>query len=63
LSQNESLYELAQDKRVDQIKKDFEKRIGQQKKRFVENSLRPKGPTDIDDIYATSELSCVFFHK
>jgi 3'-phosphoadenosine 5'-phosphosulfate sulfotransferase (PAPS reductase)/FAD synthetase len=64
-SQSESLDELAQPKRIAEIKKDYEKR----KKRFLKKAKQIKNPlhpdedvVDLDDLYGKSKV-CLACHK
>ncbi len=66
-SQGESLEELEKPERIEQIKKDFEKRLSMEEKRRRRNPLR-EGSTDlldIDDLYLEDEGNgaCLVCHK
>lgn len=62
-SQGESLSELSKPERMEQIKRDHEKRVQLLKKKKVQNPLRPDDePMDIDEIYGQSKY-CLPCHK
>ena len=62
-SQGESLQELSQPERVQQIKADYEKRLLRAKLKKKVNPLRPDSQLiDIDDVFGQSKL-CVTCHK
>ena len=61
--QGESLDELAEPSRVEQIKADYDKRMERAKKKRLKNALRPDDtPIDIDELYGASKV-CVTCHK
>ena len=62
-SQGESLEELARPERIDEIKRDHEKRKSRIRNRIQINPLRPNSePLDIDDLYGQAK-SCLVCHK
>lgn len=62
-SQGESLVELSQPERIQQIKEDYEKRLQRVKAKRKANPLRPDSQLiDIDDIYGQVKL-CITCHK
>lgn len=62
-SEGESLDELAQPERIQQIKADHERRLARQRNKFQANPLRPNSePLDIDDLYGNLK-SCITCHK
>lgn len=62
-SQGESLEELEQPKRVEQIRKDHEKRLAKMRLNTQPNPLRPDSePLDIDDLYGKAKV-CLACHK
>ena len=64
-SQGESLTELIEPKRVDQIKIDYEKRRDRLRQRRRINPLSANTSETIDDVYGIDEASggCVICHK
>ena len=61
-SQGESLAELCEPKRVEQIKADHQKRIERLKSKVQPNPLRDNDILDIDDLYGQSKV-CLTCHK
>lgn len=62
-SQGESLEELSQPERIEQIKQDHAKRLVRLKDRIQPNPLRPDTePLDIDDLYGKAKV-CLACHK
>lgn len=62
-SQGESLAELSQPERMQQIKDDHEKRVQRVRARRAQNPLRPElEMIDIDDVYGQAKM-CVPCHK
>jgi 3'-phosphoadenosine 5'-phosphosulfate sulfotransferase (PAPS reductase)/FAD synthetase len=62
-SEHESLEELSQPKRIEQIKQDYEKRLERLKKQYHGNPLRPhQTEIDIDELYGQSKV-CLACHK
>lgn len=61
-SQGESLAELCEPARVEQIKADHEKRIERLRSKVQENPLRDNDVLDIDDLYGQSKV-CLTCHK
>ncbi len=62
-SQGESLTELEQSERIEQIMQDHERRLTRMRSKVKPNPLRPdSGPTDIDDLYGKSK-ACLACHK
>ena len=62
-SQGESLEELSQPQRVEQIKQEHEKRVKQRRQKLPRNPLRPdQEPIDIDDLYGFTKM-CLACHK
>ena len=62
-SQGESLDELARPERIEQIKKDHQKRVARMRSKVQVNPLRPDSePLDIDDLYGQAK-SCLACHK
>lgn len=62
-SQGESLQELSQPERIQQVKADYEKRLLRAKSKKKVNPLRPDSQLiDIDDVFGQSKL-CVTCHK
>lgn len=62
-SQGESLAELSQPERIQQIKDDHEKRVQRVRARRAQNPLRPElEMIDIDDVYGQAKM-CVPCHK
>jgi hypothetical protein len=62
-SQGESLEELEQPKRIEQIREDHEKRLVRMRSRVQKNPLRPTPePLDIDDLYGQTKV-CIACHK
>ena len=62
-SEHESLEDLAQPERIEQIKKDYEKRLARIKKQRMSNPLRPDtDDIDMDDLYGKSKV-CLACHK
>jgi 3'-phosphoadenosine 5'-phosphosulfate sulfotransferase (PAPS reductase)/FAD synthetase len=64
-SMGESLTELTQKDRVEQIKADYEKRLERLRKRRPSNPLSGRAPETVDDVYGIEEASggCVICHK
>ena len=62
-SNGESLDELAQPARVEEIKRDHEQRLARIQARAPRNPLRPDSePVDIDDLYGQAKV-CISCHK
>lgn len=62
-SHGESLEELEQPERIDQIKADHKKRVERQKAKMMANPLRPDDePLDVDDLYGQAKV-CIACHK
>lgn len=62
-SEHESLEDLAKPERIEQIKKDYEKRLERIKKQRMSNPLRPDtDDIDMDDLYGKSKV-CLACHK
>ncbi len=61
-SQGESLEDLAQPERVEQIKKEHQRRLDRQRAKQQANPLRPEEPLDIDDLYGQAKV-CIACHK
>lgn len=62
-SQGESLDELSEPERIEQIKQDHAKRLVRLKKRVQPNPLRSDAdPLDIDDLYGKAKV-CIACHK
>ena len=62
-SQGESLEELAQPERIDQIKREHERRIARMRSKVLPNPLRSDSePLDIDDLYGQAKV-CLACHK
>ena len=62
-SQGESLGELEQAERQEQIKADHERRLQRVRARQQPNPLRPDMPLDVDDIYGGIAKACLTCHK
>lgn len=61
--QGESLEELAKPERIEQIKREHEKRVSRMKANYQPNPLRPdEEPMDIDDLYGQAKV-CLACHK
>ena len=62
-SQGESLEELEQPERIQQIREDHEQRLAQMSSKIQPNPLRPNSePLDIDDLYGKTKV-CLACHK
>ena len=62
-SHGESLLELENPDRIDQIKQDHAKRVERQRAKFMANPLRPdEDPLDVDDLYGQAKV-CIACHK
>ncbi len=62
-SRGESLEELAQPERVEQIKHDHRQRLERMRAKLQINPLRPdEEPIDIDDLYGQAKV-CIACHK
>ena len=62
-SQGESLEELEQPERIQQIRRDHEERLTRMRSRVQKNPLRPDSePLDIDDLYGKAKV-CLACHK
>ena len=62
-SQGESLEELEQPERIEQIRRDHEHRIARMRFKIQPNPLRPQiEPIDIDDLYGKTKV-CLACHK
>jgi len=62
-SQGESLTDLEQPERQEQIRLDHEKRLARARARIQANPLRPDTPLDLDDIYGGAAKACLTCHK
>lgn len=62
-SQGESLAELEQPERQEQIKSDHERRLRRVRARQQANPLRPDMPLDVDDVYGGIAKACLTCHK
>lgn len=62
-SQGESLAELEQAERQEQIKADHERRLQRVRARQQANPLRPNAPLDVDDVYGGIAKACLTCHK
>ena len=61
-SERESLEELSQPERVQQIKDDYARRLEQLKKKRLKNPLKENEQVDLDDLYGKSKM-CLACHK
>ncbi len=62
-SQGESLAELEQSERIEQIRQDHERRLARMRSKVKPNPLRPDSdPLDIDDLYGQAKV-CLVCHK
>ena len=62
-SQGESLTELEQSERIEQIRQDHERRFARMRSKVKPNPLRPnREPLDIDDLYGQAKV-CLVCHK
>ena len=62
-SQGESLDELSRPERMEQIRRDHERRLARMRAKVKPNPLRPDGdPLDIDDLYGKTKM-CLACHK
>ena len=62
-SQGESLDELEQPERIEQIRQDHEQRLARRRSKVQPNPLRPDSePLDIDDLYGKAKV-CLACHK
>ena len=62
-SQGESLTELEQSERIEQIRQDHERRLARMRSKVKPNPLRPDcDPLDIDDLYGHAKV-CLVCHK
>ena len=62
-SQGESLDELSRPERMEQIRRDHERRLARMRAKVKPNPLRPDGdPLDIDDLYGKAKM-CLACHK
>ena len=62
-SQGESLTELEQSERIEQIRQDHERRLARMRSKVKPNPLRPnREPLDIDDLYGQAKV-CLVCHK
>ena len=62
-SQGESLTDLEQPERQEQIKLDHEKRLARARTRMQANPLRPDTALDLDDVYGGAAKACLTCHK
>ena len=62
-SQGESLTDLEQPERQEQIRLDHEKRLDRARTRMQANPLRPDTPLDLDDVYGGAAKACLTCHK
>ena len=62
-SQGESLKDLEQPERQQQIREEHELRLERARSRLQENPLRPNTSIDIDDIYGDASKACLACHK
>ena len=62
-SENESLEQLSQPERIQQIKEDHQKKLEMYKKKQKVNPLRPnQGLVDFDEVYG-QQKACLACHK
>ena len=62
-SQGESLTDLEQPARQEQVRQDHEKRLARARSRMQANPLRPDTPLDMDDVYGGAAKACLTCHK
>jgi len=62
-SQGESLTDLEQPERQEQIKADHERRLERVRTRMQANPLRPDASLDLDDVYGGVAKACLTCHK
>ena len=62
-SQGESLVDLEDPKRKEQVRADHEKRVARAKAKLQSNPLRPDVQLDDDDIYGSAAKACLTCHK
>lgn len=62
-SQGESLTELEQPERQQQIREDHDRRVARAKAKLRANPLRPDAQLDDDDIYGNAAKACLTCHK
>ena len=62
-SQGESLAELEQPDRQEQIKVEHDRRLKRAKARLQSNPLRPEHTFDLDDVYGGAAKACLTCHK
>lgn len=62
-SQGESLTELEQPDRQEQIKVEHDRRLKRAKARLQSNPLRPEHAFDLDDVYGGAAKACLTCHK
>jgi len=61
-SERESLIELEQPERIEQIKADYEKRLERAKQKRIANPLKSNEEIDLDELYGKSKV-CLACHK
>jgi hypothetical protein len=62
-SQGESLQELEKPERIEQIRRDYEKRLSRKQSKIQTNPLRPDNePLDIDELFGQAKV-CLVCHK
>ena len=62
-SQGESLIDLEQPERQEQIKADHQRRLERVRTRMQVNPLRPDASLDLDDVYGGAAKACLTCHK
>lgn len=62
-SQGESLIQLEQPERQEQIKTEHERRMERARTRLQANPLRPDAAVDLDDVYGGAAKACLTCHK
>ena len=62
-SQGESLTDLEQPERQQEIREEYEKRLIRTRAKLQINPLRPQQPVDIDDVYGSVAKACLTCHK
>ena len=62
-SQGESLAELEEPARQEQIKKEHQRRLARARARLQVNPLRPNSSIDLDDVYGGAAKACLTCHK
>ena len=61
-AEGESLEDIQRPERIEEIKKNYQIRLEQARKRLIKNSLRSDGKIDVDDVYGKSKV-CLACHK